>query len=567
MTITFPDIIAAGPDYATDVLRDPWDMSNVEDVSLDPGEVGGFANFTVNSGGNGLAGGTTAITDAGVMFLSRGIYGTVNALKSGFSFPIDTASYQKLSVRLSDSGPGENPQVYWFPKQSGEASPEEFGVRFLPPTKPGFSILVTSLGPPDTQTTPWTSAPMRGFRIDPNSDNAGNDMFFDWIRLTCADNSPCATMNTASWTGGSGDALVEVLDAGGTVLNVAPTPTVSGTSLSWNTGILPPGNYTLRVTRGGDVGTKAFRVNTPPTIAVTDPSRTSGADYATAVLGNAWDMSTANDIAGSTNVDPITFSGGQLHGTNTNGDPAIALLDHTNNSQPIDTSRYRYFTYRMQVDGPVDIANGSVSRIFWGSGPSAGGAEITTTRDIVAFAGMRNYTLDLASLSVGVTGGLEESGAQEIWTTNNKRQLRFDPHEFAAARPFHIDDVKLTANPESYGTYTLHWAGADADAGDAATVNLYYDDDRNLGQRQDHDRHPAADRARELRVGCNRAPAGHLQHLRGGLRRRQRHRGLLGRTDLPDDRALRLHARADQRVRAVCRRPRHGGRHGQRAHV
>ena len=37
VVITFPDVIAAGPDFATDVLRDPWDMSNVEDVSLDPG--------------------------------------------------------------------------------------------------------------------------------------------------------------------------------------------------------------------------------------------------------------------------------------------------------------------------------------------------------------------------------------------------------------------------------------------------------------------------------------------------------------------------------------------------
>ena len=482
ITVTFPSVIAAGPDFATDVLRDPWDMNNIEDVSPDPGEIAGFTNFSVNSAGNGLAGGRTAINDAGVMFLSRGIYGTVTAHKNGFSFPIDTSSYQKLSVRLSDSGLGENPQVYWFPKQSGEASPEQFGVKYLPPTKNGNSILVTSLTT-GSSGSPWTSAPMRGFRIDPNSDNSGFDMFFDWIRLTCADGTPCATMNTASWTGGSGNATVVVLDAGGTVLNVAPTATVSGTSLSWNTGILPPGNYTLRVTRGTAVGTKAFRINTPPTIAVTDPSRTSGPDFATTVLGNAWDMSASNDVAGSFNISPLTFSGGQLHGTNTNGDPALELLNNANNAggaRAINTSRYRYLTHRMQVDGPVDIANGSVTRIFWSSSPFAGGAEVTTTRDIVAFAGMRDYTIDLASLSVGVTGGLEPSGTMEPWTTNNKRYLRFDPHEFAAARQFHIDDVKLTAIPESFGTYTIRWAGADAD-GDATTVNLYLDNDRNPG--------------------------------------------------------------------------------------
>src|SRR5207245_194133 len=38
ITITFPGKLAAGPDYATDVLKDAWDFSNPEDLSLDPGE-------------------------------------------------------------------------------------------------------------------------------------------------------------------------------------------------------------------------------------------------------------------------------------------------------------------------------------------------------------------------------------------------------------------------------------------------------------------------------------------------------------------------------------------------
>ena len=337
LTITFAPVIAAGPDYATDVLRDPWDMSNIEDVSPDPGEVAGFTNFSVS---NGLAGGRTAINDAGVMFLSRGINGTITAHKNGVSFPIDTASYQKLSVRLSDSGPGENPQVYWFPKQSGAVARR---IRREVPAAdeawlqhPGDHSYRRA--PPTHRPRSWTSAPMRGFRIDPNSDHAGNDMFFDWVRLTCADNSPCATMNTVSWAGGSGNATVTVTDAGGTVFTIATN--VSATSLSWNTGILPPGNYTLRVTRtNGSTNTKAFRINTPPTIAVTDPSRTSGADFATTVLGNAWDMSASNDIVGASNVTGLTFSDGQLHGTNTNGDPAIELLNHTNNARAMRSTR------------------------------------------------------------------------------------------------------------------------------------------------------------------------------------------------------------------------------------
>ena len=94
LTIDFPTRIAAGPDYATDVLRDPWDMSNIDDVSPDPGERAGFSNFSVNNGNNGRAGGTTAINDAGVVFLNRGINGAINIGHNGVQFPIDTSGFR-----------------------------------------------------------------------------------------------------------------------------------------------------------------------------------------------------------------------------------------------------------------------------------------------------------------------------------------------------------------------------------------------------------------------------------------------------------------------------------------
>src|SRR5439155_21161408 len=46
----------SGPDYATDVLADPWDMSNPEDIGLDPNETVGWNSFSV---ANCVAGGTT----------------------------------------------------------------------------------------------------------------------------------------------------------------------------------------------------------------------------------------------------------------------------------------------------------------------------------------------------------------------------------------------------------------------------------------------------------------------------------------------------------------------------
>ena len=302
---------------------------------------------------------------------------------------------------------------------------------------------------------------------------------------------------------------------------------------------------------------------------MTDPSRTTGADFATTVLGNPWDMSASNDIVGAFNISPITFSNGQLHGTNTNGDPGLEFLNNANNAggaRAIDTSRYRYLTYRLQVDGPVDIANGSVTRVFWSSGPAAAAGPVTTTRDIVAFAGMRSYTVDLASLSVGVTGGLESDRDAEVWTTNNKRYLRFDPHEFAAVRNFHIDDVKLTAIPEASGAY--HDSLGRRRRGRRRRHRQPVPRHRSQsGQRQDHDRDRAADRASQLRVEFVRGAAGHLPHLRGSVRRRQHQRYLFGLADHPRRRDVRVHDRAGERARAPCRRRRHGRRHGQRVHL
>ena len=102
---------------------------------------------------------------------------------------------------------------------------------------------------------------------------------------------------------------------------------------------------------------------------MTNPSWTSGDDYATTVLGNAWDMSSSSDIqlTGLDNLTNVSFSGGVLHATNTNADPIVTLLYNTNNSVPIDTSRFRYLTLRLQVDGAYDLVAGSVARVIWSS--------------------------------------------------------------------------------------------------------------------------------------------------------------------------------------------------------
>ncbi len=104
---------------------------------------------------------------------------------------------------------------------------------------------------------------------------------------------------------------------------------VPSTGFNWNYGVLPPGNYRLRVRVGAAEAIQAFSINNPPAIRVTDPSRVTGEDYATSVLGNPWDMDGPEDVqlAASGGITNVSFDG-EMHATNTNADPNVPFLHY-----------------------------------------------------------------------------------------------------------------------------------------------------------------------------------------------------------------------------------------------
>jgi hypothetical protein len=477
VTITSPAAgqrLPAGPDYATDVLADPWDMSNVQDMSPDPNERGGFSSLAFSGG---RLNGTISGADAGLAFLYRGFYGLPNPGRNGVRFPIDPNAYRKLSFKMSSTAVGENVQLYWFHRSQGDPAGDGFGVRFAGATTGGEQVFVADMITANAGGEAWNSALVRGLRIDPNSGQTGQQISFDWIRLTAPDGAAGAAMHTISWTGGSGNSTIEVVDAGGAVITVATG--VTGTSFAFNYGVLPPGAYTLRVRRGTAAAvTRAFSINNPPILRVTDPDESGGADYATDVLHNAWDMAGPPDVAATANVAAGSYSGGQFHATNTSGDAALIMLNASNNGTPIDSKRYRYLTFDLQVDGAYNLGIGSVARVFWTSQNVADGNTMTTTKDIIVFPGLNHYSIDLGSLSTAAGGGLEPNAPAQGWTVAPIRHLRIDPHEFAESRQFHLGAVKLAAVDEGGPSFTIRFTGADAD-GDAATVALYYDTNTN----------------------------------------------------------------------------------------
>jgi hypothetical protein len=500
-TITSPtphQVFRAGPDYATDVLHDPWDFSNVEDVGQYPYEYLGWAQsanaFLVGPSAFGVGSGkfiaTNASNDPGIGLLYPGGIGIPNPGRSGQRYPVQTSAYRKLALRLKAANAGASAvAVHWH--FGGLGSPIGIGTAFSPTAVSNgeriyqIDLVTNHAGGPSFA----SQAAVVGLRLDPINDTSPAAIELDWVRLTAAD-APGVMMNVAATNCGGAINLEvqDVQDASGLWASVS-------TSLSFNYGILPPGNYRLRVTCNGNQSAAVpFTINDPPRITVLQPDERGGADYATLARGNPWDMDDAGDAVAAANLDQGAFvaspSGGQMlrgrnvlgaHGGIT-GDPNLFLLYAEGSSRPIASTRYRYLTFTTQLHHPFDLAVGSVARVGWASATNWSGLTASGTGAILLWPGRNTYTIDLGALTIG--DGLEPCGAGAPclrWTQASPRFLRFDPHEFGDRQVvFDLDNVTLAAPDEVVQgqTFRIQWSVIGAAAG---SVNLYYDNDRNAG--------------------------------------------------------------------------------------
>jgi hypothetical protein len=198
--------------------------------------------------------------------------------------------------------------------------------------------------------------------------------------------------------------------------------------------------------------------NIPPQLAITSPSFISGPDYATTVVGNPWDMNDSADLKGS-NVTGESFGSGIYNATNTSGDPAVTLHVTT----LIDTSRFKYVTYRMQVDGQKDTTLGSVARFFWWTTIPE---QASVTNDNVIYEGFQTVSFDLTKIKL--------EGASPTWAASNPKVFRLDPHEFPTPRAFHVDYVMLTGDTTASNSFNIRYQSSDGD-GPAPEPQFFFD--------------------------------------------------------------------------------------------
>jgi hypothetical protein len=529
-------IFRAGPDFASDVLQDPWDFSNVEDVSPNPDEVGGWASPTPSAWrtyGTGPAFVNTAAGrfsaqgagDAQLMLLARPDATAINPGRSGARFPIDTAQYRKLAIkmRVTNAPAGEQLVAYWshdgytapnylnrgggiaFPGTIPSGTSEQVYVFDLTQAGTGGSVLIPSCAGSGCTGTPapWTNeALVKGLRIDPISAAALQGVEIDWVRLTASNASPSAALMTVNLASCSAFNSLAVTDSAGVTYTVTDS-SGNNSQRSFNYGVLPPGAYTLRVSCGnGTSSGTPFTVNAPPAVTVIDPDETGAPDTDYAALnrgGDRWDFQEATDIARIFNVSVTqgACAGGgcglipsdrpgaapgslmlRASSAGAVGDPAFEFLNGA--IPPLSGRRHQYLTFSLRILRPYDLAVGSMARVMWGSQTYADGTSITESQDMRVWPGFNTYTIDLASLTAQ-NGGIETECLPNCpttpWPARSLRFFRIDPFEFGdQPTAFDIDDVTLTAPDEvALGQqFAVRYAFTDADTAGSSYVARVY---------------------------------------------------------------------------------------------
>ncbi len=464
--------VGNGDDFATTVLGDPWDMSEPSDL------LGRhhLPDATISNGELSL----TAEDDRSLIkVLFPGKEGMVDVGNVGMNYPIDTSVYRWLSFRMYH--PAADFKIKWFYGRYGDNDRPWAETEKMAATA-GWHTYVIDLESAPIKNTSGGATGWEG--MVPALDilslaPTGSQVKIDWVRLT-ADN-PTDNALDISWSGlrPVPDNLKFHLDTDTAGCDGPPIYSEGNLSTSgyfrWQQsgdGIASPANvahgdyYVCARTDGTIAGYSSdqLTVNRSPIIHFTQPSYTSGNDYATET-GNAWDMSDAAD------VDHVVQSSYKISEdvlVVTIPDGSLDSQVHLNVPDPIDSDRHYYLTYRLLFDYPFGrSAVGQNNRIFWGRLPNTE----TTSGLLYVYPGWMTYTIDLRSMPL-------YDGP--IWETADWTLFRMDPigqNKTGDELTVYIDDVKLTGDEEADAFSNIKWQLTDPDTS-VTTMTLYYDDDQ-----------------------------------------------------------------------------------------
>ena len=502
ITVTAPSSrrsVKAAADFAEEVLLDRWDMNQRTDLgwrifNTIEQPLSYLSNISFSGG---IFSARTSGSDPNIFILDSAYSGSAMLGKVGKNYPINAGKYTHLALRLyiESNNFGYNGQILWSKNTiySGMSTSGAYLVHngwFI------YIINIPALGLAPGSTETW-SGMIDSLRLDPLV-QANKQIQVDWIRLVENDAS---TQETISWTGNTGnvDIYLDNDNNSGNGHLGKLAENVGGTSYTFLTGALAPGDYYVAVTPTAataySYSAGYFHVNDVPVLNLAKPNdEGSDQDFITVSAGDPWDMANSADVDYTVNVQNpqfTTLNYEDLAGNSTNnktvylanspsglGDPIVFFLNffYRGKLYRIDTEKYHNLVFKMGIAGTPSVNDGSIARVIW---RKYGETLENVSQDIIIhhLDGrwiMDKVVLDMKTLPLETDPGASPS--KSGWT-GEADCFRIDPHEFSDGRQFFFDDVRLTSDITAYGSYAIEWAVTDSD--NTPTLSLYYDTDNS----------------------------------------------------------------------------------------
>jgi hypothetical protein len=526
-TVTVPE----GDDFATVELGDPWDFNERRDIGWEENFKGSSVSVQngIWRGENEKPGGHVFPLFPGFKnsLFSEGLSGDRSLPRFGINHKINSSKYYHLSYRLNVSDRSSF-ALYW---ESDESRPE-----YWPdpnsPTGASFDGFFHSTGAyRNTGFThysfnmknmnsifgekkgSWSGSPY-AFRIDPSAfGKVGAITEIDWIRLVDPNSAPQHTIhwNSSSFTSAHVITVYYVTNQG----NYNGTPMHRFThgnnpgSFTFPTATLPPGTYYFYITAQNTAGgqfigspvlsnhSAALVIVPKPSVFVTAPSMTSGEEYSRDVMGKPWSMTDASELPNldaSVWPDPFrqftapTFlqtpeakEGGTVFAAMAdpplpgNAESDVQLHLNVSNVNPIDTGKFRYLTYRINIDESQYPTIHDKVELGWVMRPIWWNNSFTSVhhraKAHVLYEGWNEYGTDLSDPSIMEYGS--------AWNNSPSfNNFRLDPLETPTFTWFYLDYVRLYAeNRAATGFYDIKYSVTSP--GTSVTTRLYYATSKN----------------------------------------------------------------------------------------
>lgn len=442
--------VAPAPDYAAEMLGNPFDYSDAADLLTDGHATDGWAPVKGTSAPPVFGNGTVrwTMTDDGHLFpVWLTFPGALPEASDGWWNPIDLDRYQRVAVRLYASAPtaGAALDVWRCNEPLDHGACAE---RFIWRIEEGWNTYVFDVSA--------LSGDAIGLQLTINQ-AAGIDFEMDWLRIYQPTEEIRVTgRGTVYWDRDTDPSN-----------NTATAPGWGEvTGGVFDVGAYPPGVYHLYDSDGyGDT----INVDQPPHPLIIDPDAAGGDDYATVVRGDPWDLSQPTDVAELGGVKDTQYADGRLAATNDGNDPYVRLALTT----PIDASRYHLLTVTTTYDGEFDLADaaggGTHGRVvFWRQ--DTGDWNFVNSKELVTFTDRTTYTYDLADPRLKAT-----EGSSPDWG-NRITYFRWDPNEDRGDRRWWLDEIRLAAEDEAAPTFEVAWTDHQHQPGTTVTIGL--DSDR-----------------------------------------------------------------------------------------